>query len=445
MDSLLPISVITLLIFLNGLFVAAEFAIAGAPRAAIERRAAQGHRVARLVCQILRDPRSQDRYIATAQLGITFASLGLGMYGEHVLAEWLAGRLTTLGTSRWIAAHTVASILAVSVLTYFHIVLGEMVPKSLALQQAERTALWVTRPMLTVQTLLYPLVIGLNGAGNGILRLMGINRQTASGQQYHTAEELQFIVQESQEGGLLRAETGQIVRDLLEFGDLTAGEVMVPRVQIIGIPLGAAPAEVAAILRTSRHTRYPVYDGDLDHIVGMIHIKDLLRRLVNGRSIEVRDTRPTPRVPETSTLDAVLAAMRRAQTQMVIVLDEYGGTAGIVTIEDLFEEVIGDIEEDESGHPPLYRDAAGSLRVAGTVRLDEVGEHLGLPLEHAEVNTVSGLVLALLGRPPVVGDAVVYNTVRFEVTAVEGHGVKECTATRTSPPPTTPDKSPDRP
>ncbi len=426
MDSLTPIFIVTFLILLNGLFVAAEFAIVGAPRSAIERRAVQGHRVARLVSQILHDPRSQDRYIATAQLGITFASLGLGMYGEHVLAEWLAGWFTAWGTSRWIAAHSLASVLAITILTYFHIVIGEMVPKSLALQQAERTALWVTRPMLGIQTVLYPLVVGLNGLGNGILQLIGVDRQTTSGQQYHTPEELQFIVQESQEGGLLRAETGQVVQELLEFGDLTAGEVMVPRVKITGIPLGASPTEVAAILRASHHTRYPVYENDLDHIVGMIHIKDLLRRLLNEHPLETDDTRPTPLVPETATLDMVIAAMRRERTQMVIVMDEYGGTAGIVTIEDLFEEVIGDIAEGTSERPPIYSDSLGHLHVAGTVRLDEVGEQLNLILEHEEVTTVSGLVLTLLGRPAAVGDTVIYKGVRFEVTAVEGHGVKEC-------------------
>jgi CBS domain containing-hemolysin-like protein len=416
------------LILLNGLFVAAEFAIAGAPRAAIMSRAAQGHRVARLVRDILDDPRRQDQYIATAQLGITFASLGLGMYGEHALAEWLAAWLDRLGASRWIAAHGLASGLTVVTLTYFHIVIGEMVPKSLALQRAERTALWITPPVLWVKTALYPLVIGLNGLGNAILKLMGIDRQTASHQHYYSAEELQFIVRESQEAGLLRSETGQVLRELLEFGDLTAGQAMVPRVTITGIPLGATAAEVAEILRAARHTRYPVYDGDLDHIGGIIHIKDVLRLLRDGGSIQPEEIRPVPYVPETATLDIVLAAMRQARTQMAIVLDEYGGTAGLVTVEDLFEEVVGEIDEDAAGQPAMYRDRAGRLHVAGTVRLQELGERLGFALGHGEVETVSGLVLLLLARPPRVGDAVMYRGVRFEVTAVEGLGVKECTA-----------------
>lgn len=433
MDSVIPILIITLLILLNGLFVAAEFAIVGAPRAAIERRAAKGHRVAQVVSRILHDPRRQDMYIATAQLGITVASLGLGMYGEHVLAEWISARLDTLGVPSWLAVHAVASVVSISILTYFHIVIGEMVPKSLSLQQAERTVLWITPLMQWVMTIFYPLIVGLNGLGNGILRLMGVNRQTAGHQYYHTPEELEFIINESLEGGLLRAESGRVLQELFEFGDLTAGEVMVPRVRITGIPLGTMPPELAEILRVSPHTRYPVYEDDLDHIVGMVHIKDLLRRLLDKKPIQTEDARRVRYIPETSELDTVLEAMHESQTHMVIVMDEHGGTAGLVTIEDLFEEVIGDIEEGTPKRPEIYKDAKGQIHVAGTVRVEEVGEYLDQELEHEDIDTVSGLVLTTLDRPPVVGDVVIYDNVRFQVTVVEGHGVKECVVSLTTP------------
>ncbi|HEX2091848.1 MAG TPA: hemolysin family protein [Longimicrobiaceae bacterium] len=427
--------IIVALLLLNALFVAAEFAIVGAPRVSVERRAASGDRVARTVLRILRDPVRQDRYIATAQLGITVASLGLGMYGEHVLAEWLAHWLESLGEFRWVAAHTVASVLAVAILTYFHIVVGEMVPKSLALQAAERTAMWVTPPILWIQTAVFPLILGLNAMGNGLLRLMGINRREATGEHYRTPEELQFIVRESQAGGLLRKESAEVVQELLEWGDLTAGEVMVPRVRIIGIPVGAAFQEVREIVCSHPHTRYPIYRGSLDEIVGMVHIKDLFRRLRNRRSVHVNDARQVPYVPETATIETVLEAMRRVRSQMAVVMDEHGGTAGIITLEDLFEEVVGEIEEGSVAHrPDVTRDASGALRVKGTVRLDEVGEELGVVLEHEEVDTVSGLVLSILERPPAVGDVVEYDDVRFEVVAVEGHGVREALAVPLRPP-----------
>ena len=425
MEIVIPILIILILILLNGLFVAAEFAIIGVPRATIERLAAQGHGVARQVRRIIHDPRRQDRYIATAQLGITVASLGLGMYGEHILAGWLAHALESLGASRWVAAHALASVLAIAILTYFHIVIGEMVPKSLALLSAERTALWITPPMRWIQYAIYPLVIGLNAIGNGLLKLMGVQREF-SASHYHTQDEIEYLVRESEEGGLLRAEASKVLRDLFEFGELTASEVMVPRVHVLGLPVDATAEQILTRIRQSRHTRYPVYDGDLDHILGMIHIKDLFRLLRAGKTLRENGIRPVPYLPETAELDTVLTTMRQAHAQMAVVMDEHGGTAGIITLEDLFEEVVGNIEEGAATPPDMAWDDDGNLRVTGMIRLDAIGEALDLPLEHEEVDTISGLVLTLLDRPPIIGDVVLYEHIRCEVTAVEGHGVKTC-------------------
>ena len=295
MDALIPTLIITLLILLNALFVAAEFALVGAPRprsnAAPERRSARAPPEPGAP-----DPLRQDRFIATAQLGITLASLGLGMYGEHVLADGIAHQLERagLGSGSWIAAHTIASITAVAILTYFHIVVGEMVPKSLALQSAERTVLWITPLMQALKFAMYPFVIGLNALGNALLRLAGINRQEGSSEHLYSPEELALIVAESQEGGLLRAEAGNMVRELFEFGDLTAREAMVPRVKVGGIPLGASAADVRALVAEKPHTRYPVFDGDMDHIVGLVHIKDLVRLLTQGAPITSDAVRPIP-------------------------------------------------------------------------------------------------------------------------------------------------------
>ena len=421
-----PLLIVAGLILLNGIFVAAEFAIVGAPRAAIERRAATGNRLARAVQAVLENPRQQDRYIATAQLGITVASLGLGMYGEHVLADRLFELLGGTGLPQWLVSHGVASVLAVAILTYFHIVVGEMVPKSLALQHAERMVLWITPPMIWTRNALYPFVIGLNAVGNLVLTIFGVDRQEHNPDQYYTPEELQFIVQESEDLGALRAESGQMLQELFAFGDRTAGEVMVPRVRVTGLPLGTLPAQVRELLGRAPHTRYPVYESDLDHILGMVHIKDLLGVLLRNEAIARTDVRPLPLVPETAELDSVLSTMRRERTQMVIVLDEHGGTAGVVTLQDLFEEVVGDIEEGPAEPPDVYRDVENRLRVPGTMRIDELGQEFGLELEHEEVDSVSGLVLTLLGRPPNVGDTVRYDRLVFTVTAVIGHGVEEC-------------------
>jgi CBS domain containing-hemolysin-like protein len=419
------IFIIFALITLNGLFVAAEFAIVGAPRASIERLARQGSAQARAVRRILHDARQQDRFIATAQLGITLSSLGLGMYGEHLLAEWLAGHFERLGAGRWIAAHTLASIVAIATLTYFHIVLGEMVPKSLALQKAERTVLRVAPVMRVVQLALFPLVVLLNGIGNGLLRLIGIRREAAGKEQFRRPEELAYLVRETAAGGMLRTESARVVQELFEFGELTAGDVMVPRVGVVGLPLGAGADALRAALRESSHTRYPVYERTIDRIVGVAHVKDILRALISNGTLTRASIRRAPFVPEAASVDQVLAAMAEAKSQLAVVLDEHGGTSGILTVEDLFEEVVGEFGEDPAARPELYRDASGRLHVRGTVRLEDVGSAAGVVLDHDDVETAGGLVLALLGRLPRVGSAVEYRGVRFEVTAMEGRGVSE--------------------
>jgi CBS domain containing-hemolysin-like protein len=428
MEMLIALGIILLLVVANGLFVAAEFAIVGAPRAKIEHEAGLGNRLAQRVSRILENPKRQDRYIATTQVGISVASLGLGMYGEHVLADWLAVHLVLL-ENRWIAAHAIASVVAVAILTYMHIVIGEMVPKALALQRADRTVLYVTPVIEALQTALFPIVVALNGIGNGLLRLIGVRRQEVEGERYHTSEELEFIVQESQAGGMLRGESGRILRELFEFGDLTAGEVAVPRVRLLGIPVGTEADEVREIVRANLHTRYPVYSGDLDNIIGSVHIKELLRHFISDRPITALDARPLPHVPTTMLLDELLSAMRRQRAQMAVVMDEHGGTAGLVTIEDLFEQVVGEIEEGRA-KTPISRDPSGRLVVRGTVSLKDAGDAIGVAMEHPQVHTISGLVLTLLGRPAVAGDVVTWNHVRIEVTAEKGRGVAEAVLTR---------------
>lgn len=421
--------VIVVLVVVNGVFVAAEFAIVGAPRAAIDNRAANGERTARQVRRILQEPVRQDRYIATAQLGITLASLGLGMYGEHGVAEWLEHHLEAFGPFRFVAAPTLATGLAVALLTYLHIVFGEMIPKSLALQRAERVVLAITPVMRAFQLLLYPLVIGLNGLGRLLLTLLGVRRQERSDDHLYSPEELALVVTESQAGGMLREESGQILRELFEFGDLTAREVMTPRVRVAAMPVGAEADTIAAIVRKRPFTRYPVYSRSVDQVIGMVHVRDLLALTRAARPLDESMVRPLPIVPETATLGAVLDAMRRQRAQMALVIDEHGGTAGLVSHEDLFDEVVGEFAESATERTSIYRDFRGRLHVSGTARVEEAGEALGVELEHEDVDSVSGLVLTLLGRPPHVGDIVVYDHVRFEVVSVEGHGVREVIAT----------------
>ncbi len=425
-----PILIIAILIALNGLFVAAEFAIVGVSRAELANARRERRSSVRLARWILGDPRRQDRFIATAQLGITAASLGLGMYGEHVVAAWIVHAIEVRNWSTVVAAHTIASILSITILTYFHIVLGEMVPKSLALLHARATVLWIAPIVRGIQLAFYPLVVALNGIGNALLKVFGVDRSRARSEHYRTPEEISFIVQESEAGGLLRSEAAHVVNELLDFGDLTAGEVMVPRVRVVGIPLGSTAQQLRQVMRTAPHTRYPVFDGTLDHIVGMIHVRELLRMEPDSFTVQSSNVRSIPFVPESADVEHVLAAMREMRAQLAVVMDEHGGTAGIITMEDLFEEVVGDITEKPGEVPEVILHPDGTVIADGGARVDDVGNALDVVLEHEEVATVSGLVLALLGRPPQVGDTIVYDHVRFVVVTVRGHGVGSCRVSR---------------
>ncbi|MDQ3002930.1 MAG: hemolysin family protein [Fibrobacterota bacterium] len=425
MHSYTPVFIILGLLLINGFFVAAEFALLGVPRATVEAKARDGNRVAILIRDILADTRKQDQYIATAQLGITLASLGLGGYGEHILSHWIESILDGIGGGM-AAAHGISIAISIGLLTYFHIVIGEMIPKSLALEQPWKVASRITPLMQGIRRLVLPLVIFLNAIGNIILRMMGVDRRKGDVHGYHSAEELQYIVQESEEGGQLTPEAGRLLQEVFDFDELLAREVLVPRVKLAGIPLGATSKDLARLFRERPHTRYPVYRESIDKIVGMMHIRDIFGRIQDGKPVVEADIRSVPFVPESASLNQVLDAMRRDKTQLCVILDEFGGTEGIITLSDLFKEVVGKIPEGGLQVGEIIEDEEGRMLAAGTVRLEELGQRLNLSLEHEEVDTVSGLVLALLGRPPHLGDTIEFHGLRFRVTSTDGRGVRWC-------------------
>ena len=416
------LGVVFALILLNGLFVAAEFAIIGVPKAGVERAALGGSRLAKNVLATLRDPRRQDRYIATAQVGITFASLGLGMYGEKHLAHLLLAPLASLGAPTLETTHVIASAIAIASLTLLHIVLGEIIPKTLALQHPQGAALWVSTPMRWINWLFWPLTTPLEAAGNGLMRGLGIQRGRTS--QAPTSEALRFLVDESVQHGELGPHAG-VIQELFAFSELSAAEIMIARQRVVGVPANASVAHMQGVVRSAPHSRYPVYEDTLDRIVGMVLVRDVLKHLLERTALSAASIHELPFVPSTARLDVVLARMRRYQTQMAVVMDEQGGTAGIVTTEDLFEEVIGQVRDGAVGLAPVY-EQAGELYALGVARVGQVAKQLGLDLTHPEVDTVSGLVLTLLNRPPEIGDIVVWRGVELRVCSVEGRAVKEC-------------------
>jgi len=442
-EFIIPILLITLLIIVNGIFVAAEFGIAATPRARIAQLAESGSVGAQRVLHILRDAGLLNRYISTAQIGITIASLGLGMYGEHVVADWLLGPLETYGGLGVAAAHTLATVLSVAVLTYLHVVVGEMVPKSLALQSPSRTAVALTGVMQVAQQIFLPLTIFLNKIGDALLRLFGLEADSSA--RLISSAELEYIVEESTEGGMLDSVEQIYLENVIDFSERTLFQVMTPRTRMSAIESTASLDIVMEAVRENQHSRYPIYQEDRDHIVGILHLKDLARWLHQNLAT-LRDQpdapsfslqslmRPAFFVPDTLSLEQMLDHFRQQHIQIAIAVDEFGGTAGLITLEDLAEEIIGEIQdESDSEIPPFAEIDSLTLRVRGDLLLDELNQHYELKLEHDESETVGGLIMDALGHMAEPGESIDYAGVRFEVESMEGLAVE--TALLYLPPP----------
>ncbi len=423
---LLPLLIIIFLILVNGLFVAAEFAIAAAPRARVSQMAESGSVAAKRILEILRQPELLNRYISTAQVGITIASLGLGMYGEHVLAEWLLAPLEHWGVLGVAASHTIATVLSVSILTYFHVVVGEMVPKSLALQSADGTAIRLANAMAIADWIFRPMTIILNQIGNRLLRMFGVIADSTT--RLLSSAELEYIFDKSTQGGLLDPAEQVFLENVLDFSERTIGQVMTPRTRMAALPVDASLHETMEMLREHQHSRYPIFEEDRDHIVGILHVKDLARYIhqtqqpASNSNFSLRTLlRPITFVPETLTLEQMLDRFRQEHIQVAIAVDEFGGTAGLVTMEDLVEEIIGEIQDEfDSEIPPFSEIAPQTLRVRGNLLLDELNQHYELDLAYADVDTVGGLIMAELGHLAQPGESVVYHDIRFEVESMEG-------------------------
>ncbi|MCA9976166.1 MAG: HlyC/CorC family transporter [Anaerolineales bacterium] len=458
---LVPIIVIIILVAINGFFVAAEFAIIGVRATQIEQMAEEGNRLAGNVLAVLESRKKQDQYIATAQLGITIASLGLAMYGEPAISHFIEPYL-----AHWLGVEPDAALvtsigyaIALSLLTYLHIVVGEMVPKSLALSDAVKMVLALAQPMHVIQTIMTWPVHLLNGIGNVLLRLFKV--PPAQGHaRVLSPEELELIVSESTEGGLLKEEEEELIRNIFDFGERVVSQVMTPRTKVQAIPLELAYEDLLRTVTESRHSRFPVYKGDVDHIVGILHVKDLMRQTLRTKGVfDLRlILRSAPAVPEDLPVENLLAAFKRQKLHMAIVLDEFGGMAGIVTLEDLVEEIVGEVRDEfDVEKEPYLELKPGLLEVSGEYLVDDLKEDVYLGEDHdlPDVDTVGGLIVTKLGRPPRIGDEVIYSehvvmrvldvdrravarvSVQYPVPEREdGADEQEDTDTAVSPPPT---------
>jgi CBS domain containing-hemolysin-like protein len=411
---------VLILVAANGFFVAAEFSLVSVRRTRIEELVRQGQPGSAAVKRALEDP---DRFIAATQLGITIASLGLGWLGEPALAHFIEPVLALLPEA-WlgVASHTISAGLAFAVITFLHVVVGELMPKSIALQRPENTALFVARPTLLTELIFKPAIAALNGTGNFLLRVIGM--QAASGHEMvHSVEELKMLVQASGESGVLEVSERDMLEGVFNFGDQTAHEVMIPRTEMIALAADAPLEDLIQLAIKYPHTKYPVYESDLDHIVGIANVKDLVR-VQHGerRAATVRGLmREAHFIPDTLKLGALLQQFRTKRQHLAIVLDEYGGTAGLVTLDDLMSQIVGDVADpfDKSG-PDIQRLPNGSALIDGLTQIVAVNDTLGLTLHDDHYDTIAGYVLGRLGRMARVGDTVEVDGVRLKVEALDG-------------------------
>jgi CBS domain containing-hemolysin-like protein len=411
-----------LLVFLNGFFVLAEFAIVKVRATRLEQLAEKGFKDAK---NALRVVSRLDDYLSATQLGITLASLGLGWIGEPALARlfepalvlvWPADDPATLSTR----VHVVSATVAFLIITALHIVLGELAPKTVALASPETISLWVAKPTELFMRGFWPFIRILNGMGRAVVTAFGFKAPSGHAL-VHSEEELKMLVTASQEAGVLEEQEEQMLHRVFGFGDLTAGQVMIPRTEMMALPLAAALPDVIALVAATPHSRLPVYRNGPDDVVGILHVKDLFKVLASpDASFDLSALLREPlTVPETLPCDDLLAEMQRRGTHHGLVIDEYGGTAGLVTFERLMARIVGDID-GEQRWPRFTYLADGSVLVDGLALVRDVNERFGLHIDEETYNTIGGYVLGRLGRRPRIGDYIDVEGRTLRVEALDG-------------------------
>ncbi|MEX1038702.1 MAG: hemolysin family protein [Acidimicrobiia bacterium] len=417
---ILPIVVVVVLVGINGVFVAAEFALVGSRRSRLQTLADGGSKPARWLVGVFDDPTGKDSFIAVAQLGITLASVGLGMYGEPAVASWLYGPFEGWGLSNAMA-HTLGFIVALTAITYLHVVFGEMIPKALALQGPEKVSIRVNPVMRAFGFVFKPMVYVLNATAFALMRLLRIpepDQRLA----LHTSAELAIVTDEAADSGQLGKMQRDLIHNIFDLDERRAEELMTSRPRIESLEMSASPEEVSSRIAQSRRSRYPIIDGGLDQVVGVLHIKDFIRAKEQGSSLDLKElARPLPTVAATATAEQLLNRFKRDQTHASLVVDEYGNTLGFVTLDDIIAEVMDDELETESDLAVRLDD--GTLSLDGETTLAELRDDHQLEFTHSEVTTLAGLVLAQHGTVPEVGASVEVSGYHLVVEEMEGRKI----------------------
>lgn len=420
---ILNLLVVALLLFANAFFVATEFALVSVRKTRLAQLSKEGNKLAKIALDSINH---LDRSIAAVQLGITIASIGLGWVGEAALVKLIQPIFNFLPDSmQAVATHSLAVSIAFALITFMHVVIGELMPKSIAIQHPETTALVVAKPMSFITKIFTPFIFLLNGFGNWLLSLMKIPPAHV-GHLVHTVEELDMIIDESHKEGVLNDTEKDILQNVFKFSDIMAKQVMVPRPDVVSIPIDISQEELKKLTIENQYTRYPVYEEDLDKVVGILHLKDLYTLIIEGKEIILKDIlRPAILVPETLTIDKLVHEFKTKRAQMALVIDEFGGVSGLVTLEDVLEEIVGEVQDEFDEEEANIRQIYENEYIANAMmRIDEFNDYFQLEaqneVEDEDIETIGGLVIKNLGHIAKEGDCCTIDGFTFKVVEVDG-------------------------
>ncbi|RXZ84896.1 HlyC/CorC family transporter [Paenibacillaceae bacterium] len=385
------------LVFMNGFFVAAEFAMVKVRGSRIDSLASEGHRRAKFASHLTNN---LDAYLSACQLGITLASLGLGYVGEPAIAKIIAPYLQSWFGLNDVVIHTISFLIAFSIITFLHIVLGELAPKTLAIRKSENVTMWTAAPLMLFHKIMYPFIWFLNGTANWLLQRFGVE-PASEHESAHTEEEIRILMKESHKSGLIDNTELTLVDNIFEFAETTSREIMIPRTEMVCLYADRPFEENKRIALQEMHTRFPVCDKDKDSILGFVHIKDLLKTSEQDITSIRQITRPITTVPESMQISQLLKLMQKNKTQISILIDEYGGTSGLVTLEDIMEEIVGEIQDEfDEERPEVEKIDENAHSINGMMLIQEVNSFFNIHIASDDYDTIGGWIYSQIEIPP---------------------------------------------
>jgi CBS domain containing-hemolysin-like protein len=416
----LNLLLVAFLVLLNGFFVAAEFALVKVRQTRLTQLVSEGNRSAKYAQKVTQQ---LDAYLSACQLGITLASLGLGWVGEPAIASFIEPLIGKLQLPDYLV-HPISFAIAFGIITFLHIVFGELAPKSLAIQKAETTSLWTAAPLMFFYKISYPLIWLLNGTATFFIRRLGIEPATEE-DSAHTEEEIRILVNQSHKSGHIDQTELALVDNVFEFSERLAREIMIPRIDMICLYDDNTFEENLEIIREARHSRFPVAHEDKDRLIGFVHSTDFYLAALSNGTADLKDfLRPLLTVPESMEISQVLRLMQKRRSQLAIVIDEYGGTAGLITMEDILEEIVGEIQDEfDENERPEIENVNNSLSVSGKTLLTEINDYIPIEIHSDEVDTIAGWLYSQLNEEVAEGRSVKYKNYLFTITELDNHRI----------------------